>query len=244
MELKLKLSKDRKVSTLSRFQLREGKAPVAKPKVANAFGLPAIKSCPDFTAWCESVCYAFNLQRAWTTVDNLVTHNLNLLLDCGSNVSKMVALLDDAVSSVNWYGTEKVFRWHWDGDVFSRQYARAIAQTCLKHPDTQFWIYTRSFRYVADIIDIPNLTVYLSVDPHNIKAAKDTYKAFPNVLIAACADTWDESESIMREVVGRNAPRCPELTGKVPLVSPNGEGACVTCGLCIYGRNHVRFASN
>lgn len=243
----LKLSSDRKVSTLSRWQTvkKTGKQ-VAKPKVANSFGLPAITSCPDSTDWCRSICYAFNLQRAWTSVDRLVAHNLESLQSCGSNIAKMTSLLNDAVRAVNWHGTEKLFRWHWNGDVFSAHYARAIARTCDENPDVQFWIYTRSFDYVLYLFNIPNLTVYLSVDKDNLDKAKALYDSVPEgtVYVAACADSWEESEAIMRAMVGRNAPRCPELASKVPLVNEKGEGACVTCGLCIYGRNHVRFASD
>lgn len=238
----LKLSSDRKVSPLSRY---EPAAKRWKPKVANSFGLPAGPqgSCPDATEWCLSVCYADKLQRAWSTVDRLVNHNLTLLKGCGSNVGRMIALLTTMVGSVDWHGTDKVFRWHWDGDVFSRPYAHALARTCDAFPDIQFWIYTRSFDYVSILASVPNLTVYLSVDPFNVRKAKQAYAAHPTVWVAACADTWDESETIMRTVVGRNAPRCPELTGKVPLVNDKGQGACVTCGLCIWGTNHVRFSS-
>ena len=243
----LKLSSDRKVSPLSRWQIvkKTGKR-VAKPKVANSFGLPALASCPGFTEWCMAVCYAFNLQRAWSTVDRLVNHNLTILKGCGSNVPRMTELLTTMVKSVKWHDTEKVFRWHWDGDIFSAQYARAIVQTCDNTPDIQHWLYTRSFDFVALLVNVPNLTVYLSVDVHNMDAARNLYAQYPvgTIHIAACADTWDESEAIVRAVTGRNAPRCPELTGKVPLVTDSGQGACVACGLCIYGRNNVRFASS
>lgn len=242
---KLKPSNDRKVSTKSRWSIAKSGKRTAKPMVPNSFGLPALDSCPDWTEWCRNVCYAFNLQRAWSNVDNLVHHNLDLLKSCGSNVNKMVALLNEMVQSIDWKGTEKLFRWHWDGDIFSKPYAVAIAKTCQSNPDIQFWLYTRSFDFVPALLNIPNLAVYLSVDSFNIDKAKRLYNQYhPYLWIAACADTWEESETIMRDVVGRNAPRCPELTGKVPLVSENGVGACIDCGLCIYGRNHVRFASN
>jgi hypothetical protein len=245
---KLKLSSDRKVSPLSRYQASQKRW---MPKVANSFGLPAGRqgSCPDATDWCLSLCYADRLQSAWSSVDRLVWHNMNLLKECGSNVARMVALLTEMVGSVNWYGTEKVFRWHWDGDVFSASYARAIARTCDAFPDIRFWIYTRSFEYVPFLLNVPNLVVYLSVDRCNIDAAATLYNATrgrskPLLRIAACADTWEETESLMRQVTGRNAPRCPELTGKTPLVNDKGQGACVACGLCIRGTNHVRFASD
>ena len=241
---KLKLSADRKVSPLSRWEfVKKTLKWRAKPKVMNSFGLPALISCPGFTEWCKTICYAFSTQRFYPSVQKLVDHNLEVLRSAGSNIKKMTELLCEMVASVNWHGTTPVFRWHWDGDIFSAPYAVAIANTCEAFPNIQFWLYTRSFDFVHLLRDIPNLAVYLSVDEYNMHAAIDIRDSYPQFLVAACADTWDESEVLMRKVVGRNAPRCPELTGKIPLVSPDGIGACVACGLCIYGRNHVRFAS-
>lgn len=239
--MKLKLSGNRKVSPLSRITSSKE----AKVKVKNAFGLPAFDSCTYFTEWCIGTCYADRIQTAWTNVDALVWHNLETLRSVGSNVPKMVALLDEMVKSVNWHGQEKVFRWLWNGDVFSALFARAIAKTCDLNPEVQFWMYTRSFAYTPHLWGIPNLVVYLSVDEYNIDWAKKVYNSVTpgTVWIAACADTWEQTEEIMREVVGRNAPRCPELTGKIPLVSDDGVGACVQCKLCYKSINHVRFSS-
>lgn len=240
----MKLSGDRKVSALCSWHNVKGKQ-VAKPKVKNAFGLPAGDSCPGRTEWCES-CYAEKLQKAWTNVDALVWHNLNTLLSCGSNVPKMTKLLDEMVKSVKWYDQEKVFRWMWNGDIFSSYFARSIVKTCDLNPDIQFWLYTRSFKWVNLLYGVPNLTVYLSVDEHNLEAARKVYNSVEpgTVWVAAGADSWEQTEEIMRDVVGRNAPRCPELTGKLPMVTADGKGACVACGMCIKGVNHVRFAGN
>jgi protein gp88 len=238
---KLKLTSDRKVSPLSRY---EKGAKRWKPKVANSFGLPAFLSCPEFTNWCKQVCYAANLERVFTSANRLVNHNLTLLKACGSNVKAMTTLLTELVGSVKWHGTARVFRWHWDGDLFSRPYTAAVASTCQAFPDIQFWLYTRSFDYVPLLVDIPNLTVYLSTDEYNIDKAKRTYAAHPTLRIAACANSWEQSEDIMRQVVGRSAPRCPALTGKTPMVNDEGVGACVACKLCIRGTNHVRFATH
>lgn len=238
----LKLSSDRKVSPRSKCYIRKGKKE-HKPAVPNSFGLPAGASCPGMTDWC-GVCYAESIQKMYTNVSKLVWHNYDLLQECGSNVSRMVDLLDEMVKSINWRGEKQVFRWHWDGDIFSKPYAVAIAETCRLNPEVQFWIYTRSFDWVDQIVNVPNLTVYLSVDAYNLIKAKKTYRRYPQVKIAACADTWDAAEEIVRDVTGRNAPRCPELTKKIPLVNDDGVGACVACKLCITGVNNVRFAKH
>ena len=237
----LKLSNDRKVSPLSKWQKNRGK-PIAKPVIPNAFGLPAGNSCPDMTEWCN-VCYADSIQRMYTNVSKLLWHNFDLLKECGSNVSKMTDLLDEAVKSIDWKGKPKVFRWHWSGDIFSKPYAIAIAECCRLNPDIQFYIYTRSFDWVSSIVEVDNLAVYLSVDRYNAKKAKKVRTKFPEVMIAACGDDWDESEELMRTVVGRNAPKCPENTKKIPLVSEDGVGACVACGMCPEAKNHVRFSN-
>lgn len=239
----LKLSTDRKVSPRSAWYNRKGGKREAKPKIPNAFGLPAGDSCPGMTEFCSS-CYAESIQKMYTNVDKLLWHNYDLLKACGANVNKMTSLLDEAVKSVNWRGEEKVFRYFWSGDLYSRPFTAAVAETCRMNPDVQFWLYTRSIYYVDLIVGISNLTVYLSVDAYNKEEAKKVLAGFPELMIAACGETWGESEEIMRDVVGRNAPRCPENSGKIPLVSEEGVGACVgsSCKMCVYGRNHVRFS--
>ena len=60
--------------------------------------------------------------------------------------------------------------------------------------------------------------------------------------------TWDETAGLAALFEGeRKGPRCPELTGKIPLLvwgdGGTGRGACVECGMCLTGINNVRFAS-
>ena len=233
----LKLSKDRKVSPRSRLTKKE-----AKPLIPNSFGLPAKDSCPGQTEFCDT-CYANKIQKIWTNVDKLVWHNFEMLQSAGANVAKMVVMLDTMIKSINWRDEPQLFRWHWNGDVFSKPYAIAIAETCRLNPEVQFLIYTRSFDWVGQLMEVPNLVVYISVDKGNLRQALKVFKKFPQVMVAACDDTWEGGEEIMREMVGRNAPKCPELTRKIPLVNADGVGACVACGMCFYGRNHVRFAN-
>jgi len=90
---------------------------------------------------------------------------------------------------------------------------------------------------------IANVAVYLSTDAENAEKARQTKSAYPFVRLAFCADTWEATEALAASFEGeRKGPRCPELTGKLAMVGSDGKGACVTCGLCVFGKNNVRFA--
>lgn len=248
----LRLSNDRKVSPKSVY---EKAAKRWKPIVPNSFGLLAGTSCPDKTAACTKICYAANLERVFSSARRLVAGNLELLQACGANVAKMVELLAPMVEE--WLATcdrvekktgtpvSRAFRIHWDGDFYSLPYAAAWAQVCKMFPQATFWAYTRSFvtvNVIPVLANVPNLTVYLSVDSDNKEAAKAVSAQFPQVRLAFLGDDWTDAEGIAREVSGRNAPKCPALTGKTPMVNEEGIGACIACGLCIRGTNNVRFA--
>lgn len=242
-ESKLRLSADRKVSPLSIFSESEQEWRV---KVKNAFGLPAGDSCPGATEWCFSEtggkCYANKIQKYRPNVDKLVWYNFELLKAAGS-AKKMTALLVEMIGSIKWYGTDRIFRWFWDGDLFSRSLTTAIRNTCLAFPEIQFYLYTRSFQFVYLLTDTPNLVVYLSVDCYNVGKAKKTKKNHPWTKLAFSADTWDETEQLAT-MFQEKAVRCPELTGALPLVTDEGEGACISCQMCVYGIQNVSFASN
>jgi hypothetical protein len=138
------------------------------------------------------------------------------------------------------------FRIHHDGDFFSREYAQAWGIVIAANPDIQFWAYTRSFVPACNVVDIladiPNLSLYLSIDADNARDAADVLASFPNVKSATLADTFDDATEIMLSV-GRVRPggACPELRGSIPLITPNG-GACHSCQLCVVGKADIRFS--
>jgi len=250
----LKPSRDRKVSPLSVWR------PAAKrwePMVANSIGLPAGPpsaggSCSGATAFCEG-CYAENIEGCFPSVGRLVNHNLDVLKGHGSKASAIADALRPLVTAFlaecnkaerkTGRTVERVYRIHWDGDFYSRPYAAAWARICAEFPGVQFWCYTRSFDVVDILAPVTNLTTYLSVDVDNARRARATHKRFPSTHLAFCAETWEGTETLAAQFPGESrGPRCPELTGKVPMVDANGVGACVTCGLCLFGRNNVRFA--
>ncbi len=227
--------------------------------IANAFGLPAGKAfaCPGATSFCERICYAGKLEKIYKGVKNVLVSNWEELLYADylgsqSSISNpaiaMSILLDEMMQEFVADCTKRdapmLFRIHWDGDFFSRDYAMAWAMTIKRFPGVEFWVYTRSFTadmFVVDILsDIPNLVVYLSADPVNIDLANEVAGEYPGVFIATVADTFAEArETIIDEA--RKSYNCPENGKRLPLISTKGS-ACVTCGVCVKGRGDVLFS--
>ncbi|MBR50686.1 MAG: hypothetical protein CMA83_03850 [Euryarchaeota archaeon] len=248
-----RLTGDRKVSPLIG---KKGKGEnEGTVRVKNSFGLPAIKSCYGSTEWCEEICYALALQKAWKTVDNFLAGNWQAvephLTDADALTDLLAPLVEEVIRQYvkrEIPPEEWVFRWFWNGDLPTEQFATAIRRIAVRYPEVQFWMYTRSFSFVHRLKGPDNLAVYLSIDPDNVKAAVKTERKHPWVHLAFCADTWEDTEELAAAFPHRRkGPKCPELTGKVPLVvwgeDRLGRGACVECGMCIKGVNNVRFAS-
>jgi ferredoxin len=236
--MKLKRSNDRKVANAV--------SPNGKtPTIANTFGLPAGKnfSCPGATSICETVCYAGKLERVYKGVKATLLHNWNLLKDATRN--DMVALLSDMIaefkSDCDKRKAEKLFRIHWDGDFFSDEYAYAWKTVIENNQDIQFWVYTRVPTAALILKDISNLSLYFSTDDENIKHAKNMKTV--GIKLAYLGKTFAVGENVMKDLVGKVGAKCPENNKQIPLISTNGS-ACVSCGLCVYGKADIRFSAS
>lgn len=226
--------------------------------IANAFGLPAGKgySCPGATSFCERICYAGKLEKIYKGVKNILVSNYETLLyadylDGTHGMYNLIyPMISDFVKDCDnkiMKGNVKVtydFRIHWDGDFFSRDYAKAWAAIALSFPNVNFWVYTRSFTedmFVVDILSgIENMTVYLSADPVNIDLANKVASDYPGVFIATVADTFAEARDTIIDT-SRKAYNCPENGKRIPLISEKGS-ACIQCGVCVKGRGDVLFS--
>ena len=240
----LTLSTDRKTANLA--------SPNGKTaKIKNAFGLPSGTnfSCPGATSVCEKICYAGKLEKVFPGFRKSMLSNWEALQ--GKSIQQMVGMIDPLIvqfeKDCEKWGAEKYFRIHHDGDFFSLEYAFAWAQVMLMHPAVNFWVYTRSFvpalNVVSILAPIPNLSLYLSVDADNGKYAEDVIAEFPNVRIAALAETFTEAGDVIAQIRDDNKPgaKCPELTKQIPLITKAG-GACFSCMLCPQGKADIRFA--
>jgi len=219
--MKLKRSNDRKVANLV---TKNGK----QAAIANTFGLPAGKefSCPGATSICESVCYAGKLEKLFKGVKVNLLHNWELLKD--EDLQGMYTLLSEMVAEFKSECVKKsapmLFRIHWDD------------------PDVQFWVYTRVKSAALILKDISNLSLYYSTDDDNKEIAHDL-KLNEGIRLAYLGKTFAVTESTMKELTGKPGAKCPENMKSIPLIS-NAGSACVSCGLCVYGKADVRFSAS
>jgi ferredoxin len=236
--MKLKRSNDRKVTNAVS---KNGKTPT----IANTFGLPAGKafSCPGATSICEKVCYAGKLEKIYKGVRDVLLHNWNLLKD--ADIETMSLLIDemivDFVADCEKKKAPKLFRIHWDGDFFNDTYAYAWKSVINNHPDVKFWVYTRVPSAIAILTDIPNLSLYFSTDDENKDIAKELRKQ-SGVRLAYLGTTFAVTENVMKDLTGKVGAKCPENNKQIPLISTNGS-ACVSCGLCVFGKADIRFSA-
>ena len=247
----------------------------AEVVVKNSFGTLS-SECKWMTPFCEG-CYA-GAAEVYPNVHALLTHNTDLTR--GRSVDELVPLFDrlvhDAEVQMVKRGVpveDRFYRPHWDGELDSFEELMAWNQVAGYHPDMQVFLYTRGHMlvrtFIGNCVPAPNFVVYLSVDEHNVDTARQVQEVDPRgwVKYAFCGATWSETEEIAALFPRqRKGPRCPELTGKVPLIvwESDGEraarrsdamaagvkrppervgvGACVECGMCPKGINNVRFA--
>jgi ferredoxin len=236
--MKLKRSNDRKVANAVS---KNGKTPT----IANTFGLPAGKnfSCPGATSICETVCYAGKLEKIYKGVKDNLLHNWNLLKD--ADMDTMLLLLDemivDFVKDCDKREAPKLFRIHWDGDFFNDTYAYAWKTVISNHPDVQFWVYTRVKSAALILNGVSNLSLYFSTDDENVGTAKEL-KQDNGIRLAYLGKTFALTSDKMKEITGKVGAKCPENNKSIPLISSNGS-ACVSCGLCVYGKADIRFSA-
>jgi hypothetical protein len=236
--MKLKRSNDRKVANLV---TKNGK----QAAIANTFGLPAGKnySCPGATSICESVCYAGKLEKLFPGVKTNLLHNWELLRNADNDT--MVSLLKDMIAEFvvdcNKKDAPKLFRIHWDGDFFNDTYTYAWKTVIEDNADIQFWVYTRVKSAALILKDISNLSLYYSTDDEN-KDIGHELKRDNNIRLAYLGKTFAVTESTMKELTGKPGAKCPENMKSIPLISSAGS-ACVSCGLCVYGKADIRFSA-
>lgn len=236
---KLIRSKDRKVANSI---LPSGK----QARIANTFGLPAGQafSCPGATSVCSKICYAGNIEKVYTSVRNVLNVNWDLLknADYQTMVTLLGTMIDDFEAESEKWGAEKLFRIHWDGDFFNETYTEAWRDVVIAHPNTQFWVYTRSDFAVPILMNIDNLGLYFSADDANIDLATGLKKTY-GVKLAYLAENFEVGQRVIKEATGRPGAKCPENKKAIPLISTEGS-ACVRCSLCVFQKTDIVFSAS
>jgi hypothetical protein len=232
------------------------------PELPNSFGLLASESCPGETPFCAPNCYAARTENR-KGVYEAMKKNLEKLKAAGS-IEQMADLLREMVGRF-WAECDqqdispalRIFRIHWDGDFFSEDYARAWKQVITEFPDVSFWAYTRSFtpeaNVVPTLVNIDNLSIYISVDAWNIDYALGIASNHPSVALAICAEDEWSCWQLYRLFGERGRPRlwCPEnnkanaleLMQEDSQANGNGIGACAKCLACVRGNRDVFFTT-
>ena len=282
----LKPSGNRKLSPYQ--HQKKGHATEATVVVKNSMGTLS-SECKWTTPFCEG-CYA-TATEVYPNVHALLSHNTGHIK--GKRWGDLVPLFDKLVHDAevemikrNVPLEDRCYRPHWDGELDSFDELEAWNTVAGYYPDMKVYMYTRAHHLVKQMLNAKgpgsshgttphgiaaNLVIYLSVDRYNIDTALAVKNFDPKGLIkyAYCGDTWEETEEVASHFKGeRKGPRCPELTGKIPLIVwetdddrdlrrsnameagmsekrvPDrvGKGACVECGMCPDGINNVRFA--
>lgn len=237
--MKLKRSNDRKTANLANTQGDQS-------KIKNAFGLPAGKefSCPGETSVCGKICYGKNIERYLPSVGRLLMHNWELVST--SRFDDLVIMLDDMITEFtkecDKHSAPKLFRIHWDGDFFSLTYTHAWASVIAAHPDVQFWAYTRNHLAASYLAgrNLSNLGLYFSADKDN-HALAQSLRDEHGIRLATLADTFDEAKSLHMGMTGKPVGKCPEVAGRIPLITTNG-GACMSCALCPTAKTDITFS--
>lgn len=230
----LKRTKDRKVTNSVTAK--------GNVRIANAFSLPAITSCPGATDYCKAICYAFKLEKAYPSFHDVAMHNYNTLVGLPKDemVTELYDMMQAFVNECLKWNAPMYFRIHADGDFFSKDYLSAWMNIIWAFPEVQFWVYTRDPEAAFELhfgFGMNNCTVYFSADPDNMPTADRLHRDY-GIRIAMLADTFADAREMMGDI---KAVNCPENNKAIPLIDSKGS-ACARCGLCIHGRNNVLFS--
>lgn len=212
----------------------------------NSFGLMRVATCPGRTrgrggcCWKKNknnkvdVCYVDKLLKVRPKLKKLLEHNTKILKKAGPRLKRTLLkqMFASFLSKEYKRGDGDInFRMHWSGDVFSKTYASALTDAMLAFPDINFWMYSRSFDFLEPLLAIKNLSLYVSCDDCNYRAAvefmkKNKRKSKCRLNIAYMGESKKTGDMVP----------CPVDSGDMAY-----SGACHKCKICLKGEFPVWF---
>lgn len=185
-------------------------------------------TCVNATEACLKVCYDKNLRKLYKNYAAVEDFNTSLVRDKLPEEQYQVVKNTVLKWLLNGGGKKPYFRIHTGGEFFNAGYVCAWARVIAEYPEIHFWAYTRSLFAIPILIDLKNLTLFLSCDTDNkekVLAIYEQYKDHSNLAIAYMGDEFPSDAINDRDMLV-----CPEVTGKIKNTS---EGACSRCRACI-----------
>lgn len=171
-----------------------------------AVSLPAMKTCPGKTEYCEKVCYANKHMFKFPNVIKSLENNYE--------IAKSPEFAIQLTAAVNKTKTN-IVRIHPAGDFFSREYLQQWISVVRATPNTKYWVYTRSWRVpemisdLKELNELPNIQVFASIDNTTTESPP------PWMRKAVIVKTWDGIDS--------SYVQCPAQKNKA-----------ITCEKCTY----------
>jgi hypothetical protein len=197
------------------------------------FSIPARRTCPGKSGFCESICYADDGFFLMTSVRQKHIGNLKR--------TREAQFVDDAVAEIK-SRCISVARVHMAGDFYSARYAAKWVSIVRQCHRTTFLCYTRSWKVdaimpvLATLATLKNMHLWFSTD-HEMPVAP----RIPGVRIAyLLADDEDPSQvPASQQLVFRDSERVPMKRANGVLVCPYEQGikrqvkiTCSSCRIC------------
>ena len=228
----------------------EGSCPGATTAPGGCWHIPEGRKLPE--------CYVARTMSAYKAVRGVLEHNTRLL--AAARLWEKIELLDDEFARFRaaelrreqaGHAKKMTYRLHWSGDIFDDEYAKALASAIQLNSDINFWCYTRTFSAVPALCNIPNLILYLSLDPVNVQQGLSVFADNKNnqnnlqICYMSTENNFDTHlERAAQILTIRNNDHeppglgwvtdkwplraCPVDIGKMKL-----EGGCAKCKQCI-----------
>ena len=249
------IRKIKKRSVGNQFVLADNSKVKFNPNRKNTFGLnfglpENGGTCPGATlgpGGCLNVrnglkrptCYMAKVTQIYKKVVGTLQYNSDLVV--GKSYDEMLKVLTNTFDTFkndnkreDWF-----FRITYSGDIFSKDFAKAVRDACKLFPEIQFWLYTRSFDCVEVLSEAQNLAVYLSVDPVNSVKGYEVYEGLKHRKNIGLAWMGTPPSTSSYKFVS-----CPETSGKIE--NTKERGACSKCRLCFkynekIALRHIQF---